>query len=63
MDKITSEMVADRMNDVDRCRTLIELLEYKHGDADWHLAQTLSLIKDLLSPVVTDLIKLAEQLD
>lgn len=61
--RITADDVAERMNDVDKCCILIELLEYKNQDADWHLAQTLSVIKDLLKPVVTDLIELAEQMD
>lgn len=61
--RITADDVAERMNDVDKCCMLIELLEHKNQDADWCLSQTLSIMKDLLKPVVADLIELAEQMD
>ena len=62
MDKLTSDNISNIMSDVDKCKVLIELLEHKNGDNDWQLSQTLSVIKDLLSPAILELVEISDYL-
>lgn len=61
--RITADDVTEIMNKADKCRVLAELLEIENADKDWGLSQTLSMMKELLEPVVADLIELSEQMD
>lgn len=59
---LNSDNLSELMNDVDKCKVLIELLESSYGDKDWQLAQTLSVMKGLLTPVIAGLIDAIEDL-
>ncbi|AKI27142.1 hypothetical protein [Moraxella catarrhalis] len=62
MNSLNSNNLSELMNDVDKCKVLIELLENSYGDNDWKLAQTLSVIKDILTPVIAGLIDVVDDL-
>lgn len=62
MKKFTSDNIGKLMDDVDKCKILIELLEVKNNDNDWQLSQMLSMMKDLLQPVILELIDISDDL-
>lgn len=61
MNSLNSDNLSKLMNDVDKCKVLIELLENSY-DEDLKLVQTLSVIKDILTPVIAGLIDVVDDL-
>lgn len=62
MKKCLSTQIADIMDQVDKCKVLIELLEHKNSDNDWQLGQTPAVMKGMLTPAISQPVEISDDL-